>query len=263
MKPTMVVANGTIDAAFDSFVEHYAKRKERAWEIASHLKMYRLREKAFSGAGDFGSFRDIYEELRRYWQALRPCPTGTWSAEKTFDVLRSLGQECRSKALSTLTAEDWPAVWRCIHEMRDLKPCKSGPSVVAISKFLHFWNPRLFMIVDVAMVEDRVLGHRWLRDQLPEMPLGQCEALFPGADQERNASLVHYLRVLMWAGNLVKTNPHIREGFASTVKKLIGGDESLEDIEKLEAPAVEWFLLGLVELPPAGVDTQPQSSSPA
>jgi len=66
-------------------------------------------ETAFAGAGDLGSFRTIYENPRRYWQALRPQPVGTWNAGKAFDVLFSLGQDHRLSMLSALTSEDWSA----------------------------------------------------------------------------------------------------------------------------------------------------------
>jgi hypothetical protein len=250
MSAVMVVAEATIDAAFDSFIKQYGTLKRKAWDIKVHVDMYVLSESAFAGDGQPDKFSTIYGNLDGYWQALRPRPRGTWDADTTYRNLRELNPDVRLKRLSALGTADWPGVWDCIYRMRNLKPNKSGASVVAISKFLHFWNPRLFVIVDVAMMANWVLGHRWLAAQLPKI---EDLTPFPGAEEKRNAPLVWYLTVLQWTSTLVQENPHILTAFTRTVAARVGQDKLPKGIDAFDAPAVEWFLLGLVELPPAGV----------
>lgn len=96
-------------------------------------------------------------------------------------------------------------------------------------------------------MERWVFNHAWLTDQLPEI---HNVSAFTGADDFRTSRLVWYLRLLQWASVLIKANPHIK---VATVSADAGGAHIPNDLETFEALAVEWFLLGLVELPPCGV----------
>ncbi len=241
----MIVERNTIDKAFGRFVIAYEK-----WSIPHQLGLYQAGEKAFEGSGDETSFRKIYDALAGGWQALRPKPKGIWEADRAFREFMALSQEFRKRKLSELDEPGWQAVWDCMNHVRAIKPNKSGPSLVAISKFLHFWNPHVFVIVDGAKVQGWVFGHKWLSNQLP--PLDDLPRISE-ADDQRTSRLIWYLRVLRWAAEVVRANPHICEAFAATVRDNAGGEKVPDDIETYEATAVEWFLLGLVELPPCGV----------
>jgi hypothetical protein len=74
---------------------------------------------------------------------------------------------------------------------------------MAISKFLHFWNPRLFIIVDGAEMEQFVFGHRWLRDELDKTQIPHWRN--EGENDER---LAEYMRVLAFARGFVTANPN-------------------------------------------------------
>jgi hypothetical protein len=50
--------------------------------------------------------------------------------------------------------------WSTVQRVAEFKTHKRGPWVVALSKFQHFRNPRLFVIVDWAVIWTWVLGLR-------------------------------------------------------------------------------------------------------
>ena len=126
--------------------------------------------------------------------------------------------------------------------LKDIKQLKEGPSLVAISKFLHFWNPRLFVIFDSEVVENWVFRHKYLADQLNSEPV---KSMLDQLNLNNNSRLTKYFKALVFASDLISNYPHILETFASKVHN---------DIGTYEATAAEWFLLGLVELPPAGIE---------
>ena len=54
---------------------------------------------------------------------------------------------------------------------------------------------------------------------------------------------------------MVRDNPHVPQVFAEHVQSHAARETLPADLERYEAAAVEWLLLGLVELPPDGVAT--------
>jgi len=74
--------------------------------------------------------------------------------------------DLRQLRLSELSKAHLPQVIQVLTEVSKVKQNKSGPSVVAVTKFLHFWNPRLFVIVDSSIVAQYVLRHRWIEKEI-------------------------------------------------------------------------------------------------
>ena len=97
-----------------------------------------------------------------------------------------------------------------------------------------------------------VFGHRWLRLQmLPTRDRIQRALGVSGRPQGRCDALT-YLAILRWSADLIRTNPDILAEFANHVRNYATGEIDFA-LEPLEAVAVEWLLMGLVSLPPAGV----------
>jgi hypothetical protein len=177
-----------------------------------------------------------------------------WSAEKTFDHFKALDGPYGRKRLSQVLLEDSGGIWRLLEDTAGIKPNKHGPSIVAMSKFLHFWNPRLFVIVDSGVIWGLVLSHWWLWDEVEKVRF-QVKAFLPGKGTDTSDEVcdtLTYLSILLWAGKLVADNSQISAGFAEYVGHY--SDEHELPLAEYEGAAVEWFLLGLVELPPAGVN---------
>ena len=63
-----------------------------------------------------------------------------------------------------------------------------------------------------------------------------------------------YLAVLTWASDLLRQNPDITPLFSEYVRSS-KHDQSIDfPLDEYESAAVEWLLLGLAEIPPAGVE---------
>ncbi len=248
----MGVSQPTIDAAFERHRQRYAQRPRRAWDIPHHIECWRRAHRAFA-EGAFDDFQWLYEGLKGYWQVFRGSKGKPWSARQVYDHLIKLDKEFRRKRLSRLTVADAEPLMRLLGSMSGIKRTKDGASVMALSKFLHFWNPRLFVIVDRAYIWNWVFAHSWLGDQVAAV---RQLIAGPGAgamNANGACDLTSYAAILLWSGALIMQNPGILPAFADYVAAHAAGTTLPSGLDEYEAPAVEWFLLGLVELSPGGV----------
>jgi hypothetical protein len=164
-------------------------------------------------------------------------------------------------ALSGLNDTTLAAVWENLDRVKGIKATKSGPSVVAISKFMHFVNPALFVIVDDAVVWRWVLKHKWLQVRLHAGVRRAARILDQRvpAHLPDTCDLVSYAGTLYWLGEVVRDNPRITSAFAEYVRQECPEGAAGLPLEDYEAAAVEWFLLGVVDLPPPGIDATPKA----
>jgi hypothetical protein len=178
-----------------------AGKGEKAWSIAeSKLGLYRHAAIAFSGTGDESARRSRHEtlfgHLRSWWGVGR---NGLlWDAAKVFDVLTN---ECQAGSRSNglrLTAlenrSNQQAVVQCLKNIRGLKQLRSGQyPIMAVSKNLHFFNPRLFVIYDNDIVLKkvyRVFGEDW----------NSCyDRISVNTDDK---GIAFYLAYLLWGGQV-------------------------------------------------------------
>lgn len=163
-------------------------------------------------------------------------------------------RNCRLSEFADPTSAMLDQLWCAITTAGEIKQNKDGPSLVALTKFLHFWNPRLFVIADREVVWNWVLRHRWIWAQV-ELVCGEIEAVLSPAvrkHQYYSTELAKYLAVLVWGGRVLRDNPGVCEAFASYVRREAEGSVDL-DLREYEGAALEWLLLGLVELPPEGI----------
>ena len=234
-----------IGMAFEAFC---SRRRQWVEGLELQMRMYAAAASAFDGDGGLAEFRRVYEGLRK-WKLFR---AGRVEAvEWVFEKLNSCDMGLRQCRLSGLDGHDWPKVWSAIKCLRGVKPNMTGPSLMAISKFLHFWNPRVFVICDQQEVEQFVFGHRWLEGQLGDTGEVLDAA---GVSVRQNPRLCRYLQVLGFASQFVKANPGILPAFVGTVRAIARGAAVPVDIETYEATAAEWCLVGLAEMPPSGVE---------
>lgn len=248
----MQLTRQIIEAAFQMHGQVYNDQK--LWNIPYHVRCWERANAAFDQELP-EEFEWIYVELKNHWQAFRNARSTPWTALRTFDQLRSLDHGWRHKPLHEFRDEDLPQCWRILDSMSGIKPLKYGPSVVAISKFLHFWNPRLFVIVDDAVIWKWVFAHRWLwrpvermRDHIVEQ-IGQSRV----ASTYGACDLVSYLAILRWSADVIRLNPDVGPCFDAHLKQHCPDQTICLPLETYEAAAMEWLLLGLVEVPPPGV----------
>lgn len=248
----MLISPETIAAAFRKHEDVYNSQK--IWSIPYHVECWRRATRAFDGP-DFAEFEWIYNELKGRWQVFRGSAAPPWSVRKAFEHLTTMDSPLRGASLRDFSDEMLHDCREIIRSMESMKPLKKGASVVAISKFLHFWNPRLFVIVDDAVVWKWVFRHRWLRDPV----LGERDRIGALLNESHDSSSpdacdpLSYLAVLRWSADLIRENQCIPTAFASYVRSHVEEPQEMPAPESLESAAVEWLLLGLVELQPVGV----------
>jgi len=232
-------------AAFEAF---RSRRGEWDQGLRLQIEMYQAAERAFGEGGRLKDFQLVYDGLRK-WRLFRGGQVE--AAETVFGWLNNCKRHLRKRRLLMLEPRDWGAIRDAVHRMRNVKANRTGPSVMAISKFLHFWNPRLFVICDQEEVERFVFGHQWLRSQLNSVDTGN---LVNEGAVDLHPRLAEYLRVLAFASEFVKANPYILARFAETVREIARGTTVPAYIDSYEATAVEWCLIGLAETMPSGVE---------
>jgi len=131
----MRLTTDVIEQAWQMHARVYAR--ERGWTIDDHIKCWRGAHRAFEG-GSRADFADLYAHLMRHWLVFRGSKHTPWTPDQTFERLAGFDQRYRTLSLSQLAShDDLEGCWTIIKSMSGIKPTKS-PSVVAISKFLHF-----------------------------------------------------------------------------------------------------------------------------
>ena len=252
----MIIDVTTIQQAFHHYDEFYVRG--RRWTIQDTARLWELGRRAFSGDGERIAFYELYGKLRRYWQVFRgPVPT-TSDPRTLFSLLLNLAKSLPHLVglrLSELSVGHVLELEEVLAKAGQIKMNKGGPSLVAVSKFLHFWNPRLFVIIDDEVMGRWVLRHRWIDDEVRRVQRGTPSAAPPTGGQLAlsTAGGLQYLDALLWASGVMRDNPAILTSFVEYLREALAGDPGPSGCEEFEGAAVEWLLLGLVEVPPAGV----------
>jgi hypothetical protein len=143
----------------------FARERTVAWSLAHKAELYLLSVQSFEGGPPRekreASFTAIYDALRgKGWQVARNGQL--WNSDRLFSVLTDECTACSQGSTLSLGGldreRDAPALTECVAAVKDLKTLNSGSvSVMAVAKFLHFFNPRLFPIYDNAVIQQEVL----------------------------------------------------------------------------------------------------------
>lgn len=245
----MKLEEKTIKSAFQRRDEKYGK--DKYWDLRHHVDMWEWAKEAFT-SNSFENFQHVYDALRGKWYVFRPMKN-PWSAKKTFDKLQSLDKSLMGTKLSNLEQNLLTDAWKLALSIVEIKPNKDGPSMVAISKFLHFWNPGLFVIVDREVVWNHVFkkNHR-LWQHLESVYEDVDKSLPLSITQSRDyqdCDFGYYPAILWFCSKLIKENPSIITHFRELILSQVKNAEMKISLQDHEAAAVEWLLTGLVELP--------------
>ncbi|HEV8605538.1 MAG TPA: hypothetical protein VGQ99_09245 [Tepidisphaeraceae bacterium] len=248
----MTVTLPTIRAAL---VEHHRRYKSRrGWSIEYHVECWQDGIRACESC-TLSDYKIVYLHLRNKWRAFRPITPHQWGPERILAELNVCDGDFKSRNLSSIREHDVPALSEMLTRLGQMKKNKRGPSVVALSKVLHFWNPRLFVIVDDLIMWKWVFGHWWLREPVDEIRK-RLTAILPirGKSDDPSCDLSSYVAILLWTSELARKNQALTTEFANYVRKYSKRDVTPIPLEVYEAAAVEWFLLGAVELIPNGIE---------
>lgn len=134
------------------------------WHYKNRLKLYALADIAFGGPSEMRAqaFYDLFTHLSAKWQLIRPAKHFmAWQ-----DIYTLLTKDClscsKSNQINLTNIHTYPEakgqILKCLITLRNIKtlPLKT-PSIMAISKLLHFYNPKLFPIYDGKFVERGIL----------------------------------------------------------------------------------------------------------
>lgn len=138
--------------------------KKSHWLMSHKLDLYRAGNIAFDLSCDANKrrekFEKIYNNLKGYWGVFRNA-INYWSHQEVFDCLTKNCEACsrhKNLSLGNLSSQTHVKIIKCLKEIRGIKTLHSNEtSTMAVSKFLHFFNPRLFPIYDRSIIGNKVL----------------------------------------------------------------------------------------------------------
>ncbi|HME35543.1 MAG TPA: hypothetical protein VKF84_09925 [Candidatus Sulfotelmatobacter sp.] len=142
-------------------LEEYGKfARAKGWDIEEKMRLYRASARAFDPTRpDSEAFDEIYRILCG-WQVFRgACMSACWSSRETFDRIRkefcefAWGGPVSLLSLAGRGKEE--TLLSRLESVRGIKP-NAGYPVMAVSKFLHAYNPSLFPIYDNEVIWERV-----------------------------------------------------------------------------------------------------------
>ena len=150
-------------AAWDAYSKFAG---ETDWSVPNKMNLYEASTAAFGGRADdaerFAMFEEIYSNLKSYWQVFRSPrgDDGNWNARTIFDTVErefsDFGWDSGVTMLTSLDSDKKAALLKSLHAMADIKANRGYPTM-AVSKFLHFYNPTLFPIYDTTVIGERAL----------------------------------------------------------------------------------------------------------
>ncbi len=225
---------------------------QRDWSIDHRVETWSIADQAFNH-GDAVQFEALYHTLRTQWQVFRPSGQH-WNSQAVYEVLAAHAD--RDRLLSGLNADGVSDVWAILLDIAPIKTLKHGPSVVAVSKFLHFWNPSMFVIVDDAIMWRQVLSLPWIRGEVQAATndVGRLLNVTAAVHPYGACDLLSYMGITWWCAHFIRAHPRLMPLFVEhmdVVRPRRPGDPPWEHYE---AAAVEWLLLGLAAMPPCGVE---------
>jgi len=235
----MRVTKAVADRAFQEYARSYGTK----WPPSERLGLYRIAAESFNQRGK-GRFKDLYDELGTEWQVFaRISQEACWSPEKTLRTIESLPTGMRETRLTELSSRHVSDLLDSLSQMSGIKRLKTTTfPEMAVSKFLHFWNPHLFVIVDGSVMRSRVLAHRWAQT-------GICEAhrsIGPHISKSTDGGQARYISTLFWCSQILRRS----ESIMSAYRKFVRTQDNRSRAIEYEATAVEWFLIGADEIPP-------------
>jgi hypothetical protein len=226
--------------------------EESGWSVPHRLEMYNQAKLAFDLTLEEGvrqeAFGYTYESLRAYWQVFRGAATH-WSVEAAFEFFATQGEDCGAGSVRSLEnvsrSEMKAVVLPFLEKLGDLKtvPDSSYPTI-AVSRFLHFFNPRFFPNFDNTVINQQVLqvfGNDFDR---------YCADT--GIDKwEHEAAF--YGQYMLWAGRHIQNaEPELFADFETWFKAQVEGEEDpngvLEEIGQCHATVFEFVAIGAAKL---------------
>ncbi len=222
-------------------LKKYKDTKTKKWLVSHKLDLYQAGNIAFDSSYSEDERKEKFEEIYndKGWGVFRKGERST--SGEIFDSLTKECSECSRKAGLTLAnlkdGQDCDALIKCLNKIKDIKTLKSGRvSTTAISKFLHFFNPKLFPLYNEKDIEKGVLkifGKEW-KDFTPAV---HSESPYCG--------IRTYFRYILWANQIIRQNhKKIMGVFMEWVEEQVGPKNDLDFLKDYYATAFEFIAIG-------------------
>jgi hypothetical protein len=193
-------------------------------------------------------FERVYDELKGYWQIFRPTPSeDCWPPGQIFDTIkREFPEYSRNGPINLINFSKSGKGVRlesCFAKIQGIKPHRGYP-IMAVSKFLHFYNPSLFPIYDDKMIWKKVFA-RFKNDFREFCEREKMPNAYVSAQKE---DALGFLRVYMrWACSLLEAaHPSFMQVFVTWLDKEPGTELSRREFDAsiIYATAFEFTALG-------------------
>lgn len=179
------------------------------WPVSDKARLYDFAKFAFDPTKPQKqreqNFGKIYQDLITIWNIRRGGKL--LEAEEIFSILNSLDcQACLAEKLDLVSLQNEPSdidtLIGCIDAIKDIKHI-TGDSPMALSKILHFFNPKLFPIYDKYYIKDMVM--RAFKD---DFNIFQFHFLIShkNLQKEVHPRVFKYLTFLLWVNHIFQAN---------------------------------------------------------
>lgn len=230
-------------------VEAYVLFSDKVnWGIVEKIKMYQFAKNAFKVSSinqkSTVAFKELFEALKSFKVFRNKSPDDHWSYGKIYEVLFERCKQCfinESISLKNLNNDDIKLICSCIRELKEIKHLRSKKTpIMAISKFLHFYNPKLFPMYDTTYVNNRLLSifKRDWNDFTRGFNLSNCQ----NEDQE----FKKYIQYIYWAQSFFKNPNKIMQCIYEKIKQII--QLEFYDLKQYYGLGFEIISLGACEL---------------
>jgi hypothetical protein len=226
-------------------LEEYSKvASVRGWGIDEKIRLYEASTLAFGPRLPVPeAFGEIYRILRG-WQVFRgTAASACWSQLEIFNAIRNEFSEFAWGSPIALPnfagSGKQEGLLSSLGKMKGIKP-NAGYPVMAVSKFLHAYNPSLFPIYDNEVIWERVF--RRFKNEFREF----CWTSKLPYDVGFTLFLRNYI---CWASSIFSSvHPRFMEAFVDWLSKQPGGQLPRNfDTLTLYATAFEFTAIGAAE----------------
>ncbi len=226
--------------------------EESGWTVGHRLELYGQASIVFDAANTDElrqeAFNYLYEALRGYWQVFRGA-TSHWDEETAYTFFSENLDDCGPKSVRTLESlsrnEMRKIVLPFLEKLRDIKTVPTGGyPTMAASRFLHFFNPRLFPNFDNAVINQQVLQVFG-----PDFDKYCADAGIADWDEEP----AFYAQYMLWASRHVQlADPELTADFVTWCKAQVEEDEETSEmlgaIGQHQATLFEFVAVGAAKL---------------
>ena len=239
--------------------------KKYKWNIKYKIGLYNTNIKIYDTNEVFTDrkkyFDIIYEELDNKWSVFRNSRMENnkrkiWDSNKMFSVINEINIPLSindGKDLTNIDKDDIVNINNIIIKFKDIKINPSGSrSIVAISKFLHFYNPHLFLVLDKDVIKNNVL--RIFKEEYNEFKessndiIKEIKNIRNEYNSTDNYELPEYFYYMYWASSIIRDKSESIECYKNWLKNFSTNEDQTKCMKNNFAFIFEIIAIGASQL---------------